>query len=306
MSHHLSNRASRDLGPWLPVSPCTPRSCITPPAAPAGGWLRLYRYLAALGLVTVAVVLSVVARLLRSPLRARLARAWTTVAVGALGIRRTIRASGTAPRGALVVANHISWLDPLVLAAWRPCRMVSEIEVSTWPVIGNVVASSGTIFHDRDNLRLLPVTIEKVTRALRRGDTVVVFPEATTLCGGEMGRFHPAFFQAAIDAGVPVRPLALRYRAAGRMATDPAYIGEDTMAISMRRIVRSSGMIAEVIELPEITTGDLPGSRYDRRVLAGLAQAAVAGALSEDTTAPVVQYPKERCPVSDSALVTMS
>ncbi|SNT39134.1 lyso-ornithine lipid acyltransferase [Streptosporangium subroseum] len=294
------------MSPWLPVSPCTPRSCITPPAASAGIRLRLSRYLAALGLVTVAVVLSVVARLLRSPLRARLARAWTKVAVRALGIRRTVSASDTATHGALVVANHISWVDPLVLAAWRPCRMVSEIEVSTWPVIGAVVASSGTIFHDRDNLRLLPVTIEKVTQALRQGDTVVVFPEATTLCGGEIGRFHPAFFQAAIDAGVPVRPLALRYRAGGRMATDPAYLGEDTMANSMRRIVRSSGVVAEVIELPEIATGDLPGSRYDRRVLAGLAWAAVSGALRPDTVAPAVQYPKERCPVSDNALVTAS
>ncbi|MEV6866140.1 lysophospholipid acyltransferase family protein [Streptosporangium subroseum] len=294
------------MSPWLPVSPCTPRSCITLPAASAGIRLRLSRYLAALGLVTVAVVLSVVARLLRSPLRARLARAWTKVAVRALGIRRTVSTSDTATHGALVVANHISWVDPLVLAAWRPCRMVSEIEVSTWPVIGAVVASSGTIFHDRDNLRLLPVTIEKVTQALRQGDTVVVFPEATTLCGGEMGRFHPAFFQAAIDAGVPVRPLALRYRAGGRMATDPAYIGEDTMASSMRRIVRSSGVVAEVIELPEIATGDLPGSRYDRRVLAGLAWAAVSGALRPDTVAPAVQYPKERCPVSDNALVTVS
>ncbi|MBP2702763.1 1-acyl-sn-glycerol-3-phosphate acyltransferase [Microbispora sp. RL4-1S] len=298
---------------WIPDSPCTPETCITAPAATAGAGRRLARGCGVLLMIATGFVLALVARRLRADARARVARAWTRLAVRAIGVRTTVTGDLAGylagdSGGVLLVANHISWLDPLVLSAARPCRMVSQHEVSTWPVLGTLVAGAGTIFHRRERLHALPGTVGRVRDALRAGDAVTVFPEATTLCGAEPVRFRAAFFQAAVDAGVPVRPIAVRYRDAyGRPATDPAYIGDDTMAGSLRRVIRARSLVAEVTALPEISPSELSGSRHDRRFLARLAQRAVADelGLSGSGTFPA-EAAADRpggCPIPDNRLV---
>src|SRR5262249_12595697 len=74
---------------------------------------------------------------------------------------------------------------------------------------------------------------------LRSGESVVVFPEGTTSEGGEVGRFHAAFFQAAVDAGVPVQPVAIHYPTRDG-APDPAaaFVGEMTFVESLARVLR--------------------------------------------------------------------
>jgi 1-acyl-sn-glycerol-3-phosphate acyltransferase len=213
----------------------------------------------------------------------------------------------TAGRGVLVVANHVSWLDVVLLLAWRPGRIVAKQEVLDYPVLGTMAARAGTIGIERDRLSELPSVVAAAAEALRAGDTVVVFPEATTWCGRVLGEFRPAFFQAAIDAGAAIRPVAVRYvqrtgtatapadavvapmtapmtagtagtaggRAAGASTTLPALVGEDTLVTSLRRVVAAGSLVAEAIVLPEIP----PGGRRDRRALARAAQAAIAGAL---------------------------
>ena len=75
----------------------------------------------------------------------------------------------------------------------------------------------------------------------------MVFPEGTTRCGRVQGRFYPAMFQAAIDAGASVRPVGLRYRLAdGTPTTVAAFVGVDTLFASVRRIVATRGLVIEV------------------------------------------------------------
>lgn len=142
----------------------------------------------------------------------------------------------------LVVANHVSWLDVLLVAAVCPGRMLAKHEVSGWPVVGRLARSRGTLFIDRERIRSLPGTVAAIARALRDGETVVAFPEGSTWCGREAGRFRPAVFQAALDAGAPVRPVAIRYRlAGGEPTTVPAFVGDDTLTASLRRVVAARG-----------------------------------------------------------------
>lgn len=90
----------------------------------------------------------------------------------------------------------------------------------------------------------------------------------------------PAAFQAALDAGVPVRPLALRYRLAdGRETTQPAFIGPESLIGSLKRVAALRGLVLEVTVCGEIA----PGRAGDRRELAALAEAAVQAALGNVT-----------------------
>lgn len=184
----------------------------------------------------------------------------------------------TAPagRGALVVNNHISWLDIVAINALHPMRALAKKEIAGWPVLGGLVRRGGSIFLDRERLTTLPATMASLADALRTGSLVSVTPEGTTWCGLASGRFTTATFQAAIDGGVPVRPIALRYRLAdGRETSRPAFIGPESLIASLRRVAALRGLVLEIHICPEIA----PGRAESRRELAALAEAAVHSAL---------------------------
>ncbi|MFD0473842.1 lysophospholipid acyltransferase family protein [Nonomuraea thailandensis] len=148
--------------------------------------------------------------------------------------------------GTLVVANHISWLDPLVIAATVPSRPLAKREVAGWPVISTLVAGAGALFIDRDRLTALPSAVAGVAGALRAGDTVVAFPEGTTWCGRGMGGFRRAVFQAAIDAGADVRPATLRYREGREPSTRACFVGDDSLLASLLRVAATRDLVVEV------------------------------------------------------------
>lgn len=179
---------------------------------------------------------------------------------------------------ALVVGNHQSFLDILVLAACTPQRQVAKIEVGQWPLIGTAARRAGAIFLRRESLRELPDTVEAMATAMRRGYKVQAFPEATTRCGGALGAFHRAAFQAAIDAAVVVAPVTIRYLdAAGQPATNTAFLGDEDVIAPIKRVIAQRGLMAQVRWLPAVPAIAGTGiPAVDRRVLADVVEAAVA------------------------------
>jgi 1-acyl-sn-glycerol-3-phosphate acyltransferase len=190
-----------------------------------------------------------------------------------LGIRLEVHGSIPAGgRGALVVNNHVSWLDIVAVNAVRPMRAVAKKDIASWPVLGRLVSAAGSVYVDRENIRSLPDTVTTLADTLRNGAMVNATPEGTTWCGLTHGRFRPALFQAAIDGGVPVLPIALRFRLdTGDRTTAPAFIGDETIVDAIKRTAALRGLVLEVHVLPEIA----PGRARDRRELAALAERAV-------------------------------
>ncbi|SEP84490.1 lysophospholipid acyltransferase family protein [Streptomyces radiopugnans] len=294
-------RAEPRADPWFPFSPCTVAGCLPRRPAAAGAVRRSARWAALAAVLPAGVALSPVVRRLAPARRAVLVRWWGGAIATALGVR--VRVTGGPAAGpALVVANHVSWLDVPLLAAVAPGRMVAKREVGRYPVLGRLAARGGTLFIDRERLRSLPGTVAEVAGALRAGSTVVAFPEGSTRCGRELGPFRGALFQAALEAGVPVQPVAIRYRAhstadtadtadgpgvtdtAGAVDTRAAFVGDDALAASLRRVAAARGLVAEVTVLPPLP----PGAHPDRRALAAAAREAVETALGTGARAAVV------------------
>ncbi|MFF9623284.1 lysophospholipid acyltransferase family protein [Streptomyces griseosporeus] len=253
---------------WLPSAPCTPGACVQATARACAVPRAVLRLTGVVALLLAGIALAP----LGARLPARAVRAWCRWLVRAAGVR--IRVTGAAaPRGGLLlVANHISWLDVPLLAAVRPARMLAKREIRHWPVAG-ALAARGALFIDRDRLRALPATVDRVAAALRAGGTVAVFPEGSTWCGRAQGRFRRAVFQAALDAGARVQPVRIRYRRAdGGTATAPAFVGEDSLLASVWRVAASRGLVAEVDVRPALA----PDAHPDRRALARAAQHACA------------------------------
>ncbi|MGW0846698.1 lysophospholipid acyltransferase family protein [Streptomyces sp. NPDC002787] len=253
---------------WLPSAPCSPQACVEARASIAAAPRAGARFVAVVTLVLVGVLVTLVG--LRLP--AGVVRRWCRWTVRASGVR--VRITGAAPStgGLLLVANHVSWLDIPLLGAVRPARMLAKSDIRTWPVAGALVARSGVLFIERDRIRALPQTVARIAEALRGGAAVVAFPEGSTWCGRAQGRFRRAVFQAALDAGVPVQPVRVRYRfTEGGASTAPAYVGDDSLLTSVWRVVSAHGVVAEVDVRPVID----PADHHDRRALAGAAQTEV-------------------------------
>jgi 1-acyl-sn-glycerol-3-phosphate acyltransferase len=262
--------------PWMPASPCGP-ACLPPAdAVPSVTQLRRFaRLLMAAMLLLAGVVLVAVWPLLGSAEREGMLRTWHRALLGTLRIQLHVTGGDrfAAPAtGILVVSNHTSWLDLIVLGAIQSLRMVAKSEVRGWPVIGLLAHRTGTIFVDRERLSTLPDMVAVVAGALAGGAAVGVFPEGTTWCGLTSGRFRPAVFQAAVDTATPVRPVAVRYRLGGTGPTTvAAYVGPATLWETLVRVASVHHLVAEVHLLPPL----LPTPSTTRRALATQAETAV-------------------------------
>ncbi|MFC8898872.1 lysophospholipid acyltransferase family protein [Streptomyces cinereoruber] len=292
------------LPPWLPTAPCTPGCCTAHPDGPgtgpdpgAGPLRAAARLAAGTAAVLLGVLLAPAAALLPPAARPALVRLWSRTVVRAFGVRVRYEGSPAAPGPLLVVANHVSWLDVPLLAAVLPARMVAKAEVRHWPVLGLLAALGGTLFIERDRLRALPGTVRAMTGVLAAGGRVAVFPEGSTWCGRERGRFRPAAFQAALDAGCAVQPVRIDYRPADAAA----YVGDDPLGASLWRVVTTRRPTAEVRLMDPLPSGRHP----DRRALAAAAQRAVARreTTRHETTRRV---PAQRAVASDSANLSPS
>jgi 1-acyl-sn-glycerol-3-phosphate acyltransferase len=164
----------------------------------------------------------------------------------------------------LVVLNHISWLDILVMLAAQPVRFVSKSEVKHWPLIGWLATNVGTLYIERASRKDAMRVVHQIAESLQAGRLIAVFPEGTTSDGNQVLPFHANLLQAAISAGSPIQPVALRFlEADGSLSLSPAYIDDDTLLSSIWRMLCAAPITASLDFLPPIPTG---GS--DRRAVA--------------------------------------
>ena len=173
---------------------------------------------------------------------------WAGVMLARFGIDLVV--VGQAPVGGpvLLAANHISWLDIVVIHAARHCRFVSKAELRHWPLVGVLARGAGTLFIERESRRDAMRVVHHMAERLRAGDVLAIFPEGTTSDGVNLLPFHANLFQAAISSGAPVLPMALRFvdGATGANSLAPCYIGDDTLIGSMWRTLCSPGISAVV------------------------------------------------------------
>jgi 1-acyl-sn-glycerol-3-phosphate acyltransferase len=136
-------------------------------------------------------------------------------AVGAVArahdLRVTVR--GEVPRGpALVVANHLSYLDPLAILPVCPALPIAKGEIADWPVIGQISGALGVTFVRRADPMARVRVLRRVHRMLAAGVPVLNFPEGTTTAGDKVLPFWRGTFGVAQRLGVPVVPVAVAYR----------------------------------------------------------------------------------------------
>jgi 1-acyl-sn-glycerol-3-phosphate acyltransferase len=151
-------------------------------------------------------------REMRDHVRERWVAAWCSALLRMFGVR--VRTHGVPPpasRGHLVVANHRSTADILVLLRAFGGHMVSRADLARWPLVGVAARSVGTVFVDRADVASGANAVRAIRDRLADGHTVIVFPEGTTFPDDEVRPFHAGAFVAALRSGADIVPVGLAY-----------------------------------------------------------------------------------------------
>lgn len=206
-----------------------------------------------------------------------------------LGVQLRLEGQAVTAGPLLVVANHISWLDILVLLAVQPVCFVSKAEIKTWPLIGWLATHVGTLYIERASRRDAMRVVHHIAAALAPGTAdqpsqiIAVFPEGTTSDGRSVLSFHGNLIQAALSAGAPVQPVTLRFVDAvtGCHSMAPAYIDSDTLVTSVWRFLTSKP-VAACVHFGQVQHAQ----GRDRRLWAGDLQRAVAQVVAANQDQP--------------------
>ncbi|MGH6795996.1 MAG: lysophospholipid acyltransferase family protein [Methylocella sp.] len=164
-------------------------------------------------------------------------RLWLPVALGrtlAALLRLEIVANRAPARQEprLIAANHISWLDIVVLCSVEPVCILAKREVEAWPVVSTFARLQETVFVDRLRRRSIPAANAAMARRMLAGRPMLLFPEGTTGDGSALGKFHSSHFAAVRDllaaaSGIEtvcVQPVAIRYSSPAA-----AWVGDATL-----------------------------------------------------------------------------
>lgn len=208
-------------------------------------------------------------------LRERLTRRWSLQLLALCRVSVEQGHGAPALAHALIVANHVSWLDIFVINSLHPCRFVAKAEIRGWPLLGWLAGRAGTVFIARGDRRGLRDIFKGLVGMLRQGQRVAFFPEGTTSRQGVILPFHANLLEAAIDASVAVQPYALEYvdeRGAHHTSVD--YVGETTFVNSFFAILSGPPVRARLTCLaPVSSVGE------HRRDLAQAARTAISRSL---------------------------
>lgn len=128
-----------------------------------------------------------------------------------LGVRLNIVGHPPGSGPLLMVSNHVSWLDIIVLSAIAPVSFVAKKEVTGWPFFGTLARLQRTVFVDRNRRHSTGNSRDEMRERLKAGDILVLFPEGTSGDGRRVLPFKSSFFGAAAIEGVLVQPVTLAY-----------------------------------------------------------------------------------------------
>jgi 1-acyl-sn-glycerol-3-phosphate acyltransferase len=185
---------------------------------------------------------------LRGPVTLERRALWTQQAARGIlaGVGIRYRVDGTPPTRGLVVANHLSYLDILILSAAMPCFFVAKMEIGGWPFFGKAARTGGTIFLDRSSLSSAMTVADQMTERLKLPIPVLLFPEGTST-DGQMLRFHSRLIDPATTAGAEITTAAIRYVLEdGTPERELCWFGDDAFLPHLMKVMCVAGFSARV------------------------------------------------------------
>ncbi|NMG40417.1 1-acyl-sn-glycerol-3-phosphate acyltransferase [Chelativorans sp. ZYF759] len=202
-------------------------------------------------------------------------RAWHRLILRLLAIKVHVVGKPSTSRPLLIVSNHVSWTDVMVIGSVADVHFIARGDMAHWPVMGTIGRLRRTVFIERGSRRRSAEQTAEIAELLKRGDVLVLFAEGTTGDGSTVLPFKTALFAALYDEDdsqpfATVQPVSVSYLRSygiplGRLErTRYAWIGDQTLAPHLLMLLKGGAVDVE------ITFGEpiLPGEAGDRKALA--------------------------------------
>ncbi|WP_320201218.1 lysophospholipid acyltransferase family protein [Agrobacterium sp. rho-13.3] len=248
-------------------------------------WLRFVYMIVVMALATLILLpVQLVGLYFDLPFRRRLPRLWHRIACHALGIKVQVHGDLERAKPLLLVVNHVSWKDIMVLGSVVDVVFIAKTEVRDWPIFGILARLQKTIFVTREQKRSTGTQVNDIADRLAKGEIVVLFPEGTTSDGNRLLPIKSSLFGAASSAAdqvpgqlVYVQPVAIAYTGIQGMAMGRYHRSVAAWPGSLELLPSLFGLMkAGAIDV-DVSFGDaIPFHRGDNRK-----------ALSADSTASI-------------------
>jgi 1-acyl-sn-glycerol-3-phosphate acyltransferase len=238
---------------------------------PLGWALIVFRLLLMILMLVVCTPLHLLWRLVGA------GRWWPRVFLASIGMIAGLhlRIEGKRHRGALMLANHVSWLDIPALAHTTGTAFVAHDGLAAFPFLKWLCEMNETVFIARHDRRSIADQVEQVRLAMDARGSLTLFPEGTTSDGTGLLPFKSALLSALdpLPEGVVVQPVLLAYDDAERIA----WVGEEHGVHNFKRILARLRPIGlRVIFLPPLSGAALA----DRKAISSAARASIAQAMA--------------------------
>ena len=187
----------------------------------------------------------------RANARARWLSRWCRFALRVLGVH--LRTNGPAPTRGLLVCNHLSYLDVLVLSSVAPCIFVAKRDVAGWPLFGWLARAAGTIFVDRSSRLAASRGVDSMRKAIESGVVVVLFAEGTSSDGATVLPFKSALLEPALQSRCRITAGAIDYSLKnGLVADEVCYWRDMTLVPHLLNLFTKPAISAKVAFAPLI------------------------------------------------------
>ncbi len=211
---------------------------------------RIRRAVALVFMLALCIVRYWLARL-RGPMTLERRALWLQACVrsilSSLGIKYEVE--GQPPTCGLVVSNHLSYLDILIISAAMPCFFVAKMEIGGWLFFGKAARSGGTIFLNRSSMTSAASVAEQISERLSLAIPVPVllFPEGTSTDGAQLLRFHSRLIEPAVAAGAPITAAGIRYVIEGGVEErELCWYGDDEFVTHLWKVLGVAGFSAQL------------------------------------------------------------
>lgn len=259
------------------------------------GWLRVAAALTIFALGTAAgAVLHLIAQRTGFFGENVIPRAWHQMILRLLAIRVRVVGTPSDERPLLLVSNHVSWTDIMIIGSVADVHFIARGDMADWPVMGTIGRLRRTIFIERGSRRRSAEQTAEIAAFLDRGDVLVLFAEGTTGDGGTVLPFKTSLFAALYRDGEPsqpfatVQPVSVTYLRShgiplGRLErTRYAWIGDQTLAPHLIKLLKGGAVDVE-LRFGEAIPPELAG---DRKTLARSVEASVRSMAVTSRRAP--------------------
>ncbi len=179
---------------------------------------------------------------------------WLTKLLSLLRVRVHIHGNSFSyPK--VIIANHISWLDVILLCRYYQGHFIAKKEIQSWPLLGAMISAIGTLFIERSKKRDTKLIAGQIQQIIQNRHNIIFFPEARTGDGKKINKIYPALFQYAIDAAMDIQPVLLVYHDSSGIPSDAVpYRKDQNLLTSVWQVLGQKEIHAHIYLLQSIST----------------------------------------------------